>query len=414
MSAVTTPTRDRAAADERTDGVRAPRRGRVHRIAVAVLMGLTVAFVGAVVMGAGLDAEPGTGPRLGGDFPAFYGAGSIVWDGDLDRLYDADRQQQAQEGLGVDGYLAFAYPPHVALGYAPFGALDFRVSYALHSLLTTAALVLALGLLRPVVPALKNHFVPVVAAAITFFPLFTALGGGQNTGFTVLAFAAVWRALDDDQEVVAGLVIGLLLYRPQYALPLGGLVLLRGHGLATVTAATTALITWAGTSVIMGRSWLVEWLDQVRPFIERDAEVNAANSISVLGFLHALFGTEDTLVNVVGFVGAGAVVAILMRLWWRGHVPLAQGIGAAAAGVLLISPHTMFYDAGLLVIAVLAVAAPGTEAAQRFALLLGVAVWLTAWVHLSNDALGATPLILVVASVFAISVRPDLSTRLAR
>ena len=84
-------------------------RGRADRLAKAVLVALALAFVMAVVDGAGLGGSGG-GARLGGDYPAFHAAGSIVLDGELAELYDADRQQAAQTDLGVDGYLAFAFP----------------------------------------------------------------------------------------------------------------------------------------------------------------------------------------------------------------------------------------------------------------------------------------------------------------
>jgi len=156
------------------------------------------------------------------------------------------------------------------------------------------------------------------------------------------------------------------------------------------------------TAIALGPAWLGHWFEQVGPFIERDAEVNAANSISILGFLQAIFGTESTLVLIVGVAGAATVVATLMFLWWRtDRFSLADRMGALAIGVLLISPHTMFYDATTMTIAGAALLARAAESEPRFnrgAVL--AAIWLAAILHFANDTLGATPLAIIVVGCF--------------
>ena len=59
-------------------------RPRVERLSKAVLLALAVAVVMVVVSGAGLGEGAADGARLGGDYPAFHGAGSIVADGDIE------------------------------------------------------------------------------------------------------------------------------------------------------------------------------------------------------------------------------------------------------------------------------------------------------------------------------------------
>src|SRR5947207_9971002 len=82
---------------------------RLDRIAKAVLFALVVAFLVTVLSGSGSDTAAG---RVGGDYPAFYGAGRIVLDGDAAHLYDVKRQEQAERDLFAgnhDGLLYFAY-----------------------------------------------------------------------------------------------------------------------------------------------------------------------------------------------------------------------------------------------------------------------------------------------------------------
>ena len=131
---------------------------RLERAARAVLVAFVVAFLVTVATGSGSSTAAG---RLGGDYPAFYSAGRIVLEGDASRLYEPGRQEQAQNDLfggEHDGFLYFAYPTPVAALYTPFAALPYRLSYALHTLLMAGALVLALRVLRPIVPMLGRRF----------------------------------------------------------------------------------------------------------------------------------------------------------------------------------------------------------------------------------------------------------------
>lgn len=392
-------------------------RARLNRISVAVLVALAIAFIAAVQSATGLS-ESATGQatdsRLGGDFPAFYAAGAIALDGDFDELYVAERQQAAQAGLGLDGYLAFAYPPYVAVGYAPLAALGFRAGYALHTVLMAAALVGALALLRKPVPVIGRFWLPTIAAALAFYPVFRAVGGGQNTAVTILLVAGVWRFLDDDRDFAAGVAGGLLLFRPQYAIPLIGLMGLSRRWRAVGGAVGVGAALWAATASFMGSSWVTSWLDQVVPFVETDAEVNAGNSISILGFLHAVLGSDSSLALVMGLVGAAAVAGLLSWMWLRPEqfdLPIRMGL--AAMGMLLMSPHTMFYDAGLLVIAGAAFLAirTGETGGEGAASVLPVlaAGWVAVLVHpLFAGYLRATPLALVVIGLFGLGVRQHL------
>ncbi len=381
----------------------------VRRFSSAALVALLLAVVMATVMAAGLgdvadgSTNAGEGPRLGGDYPAFYGAGSIVWEGDLDALYEAERQELAQTGLGLDGYLAFAYPPHVATAYAPLGALPFQASYLIHTLLMAAAYIAALWLLSPVVPLIKRWRLPLLAAGFTFYPLAVATGGGQNASLSVLAFAAVWRGLHEDREWLAGVAAGLTMYRPQYALPLIGLMLLSKHWKAVGSAIGTTAATWGITAAVFGMNWVSEWLDAVLPFVERDAEVNADNSISALGFFQAAFGVDSTFAFIIGLTISASAVLTLMYLWSKPHrFALADRMGAVAIGSLLISPHTNFYDAALLVIAALAILAGSNQEAAPIGLL--IVGWIGALIHPLTEGVRATPMAILVFAAFVAMV----------
>lgn len=385
-----------------------PTRPRADRLAKAVLLALAVAVGMAVLSGAGLGEGAADGARLGGDYPAFHAAGSIAAAGDFDALYDPVRQEREQLGLGIDGYLAFAYPPHVAVAYAPLSMLGFRIGYLVHTVLMSGALLLALTILRRPVPFIADNFWPVTAAAFTFLPLFTAIGGGQNTALTVLLLAAFWRGLHDDSPVLSGVAAGLMLFRPQYGVPLVGVLILSRNVRSAGVAAAVGAATWLATVPLLGVGWVSTWVEQVLPFAERDAEVNAANSISILGFLQAVLGAESTPALLLGGLGALAVIGVVAAAWIRvDDTTLEDRMALTALGLLLMSPHTMFYDAGVLVVGAVSLfagagAGAGAVVDRSAAIRFAVVLWLLGLSHLAASALGATPLALVVLGTFVV------------
>ena len=59
----------------------------------AALLAIAVAFLICLFSGEGGQILSG---KLGGDFPAFYGAGRIVLDGNVDQLYNVEQQLAEQ------------------------------------------------------------------------------------------------------------------------------------------------------------------------------------------------------------------------------------------------------------------------------------------------------------------------------
>jgi len=343
------------------------------------------------------------GGRVGGDFPAFYSAGGLVADGNIDNLYDPTAQAAEQAKLlgGEDGFLAFAYAPHVALAYAPLSLVGYRLAYVLHTGLMVGALVLALGLIRPMVGVVDRWFALTVASTIGFYPVFMAVGGGQNTALSLLLLVVVWRSLRDGRDATAGIAVALLMFRPQYAVPLLGLLFVGRHMKAVGWAVAGTAATWMTDAILLGPAWLSEWLHSVGPFVSLDADVNGHNAVSIVGFTQATLGSDSAIAVVFGTLGSIAVAITLARVWRSPSVGLDRQMALTAVGLVLLSPHTMFYDAGLIVItmAVLVDAAP----LRRWPLVAAVSA--SSLLQVSSTSLGFSPFAPVVAVVFLIALR---------
>lgn len=374
-----------------------------------ILGTMVVVLVLVTATGDGTDTATG---RLGGDFPSFFGAGSIVADGDAADLYEADRQIAAQADLLEEpgDYLYFAYPPFFSYPYAALSRLGYRPAFLLHTLLMGVALWGAVRLARPLVPRLlpsAEYELAAVTVSLLFYPILRSLLGGQNTTLTLLLLVAVWRLAADGRDGAAGLVLALMLYKPQFGLVYVALFLVARRWRIVASWAGGAIALYVVAALGFGARWVGEWLEQVRGFGERNLEVNGDLMVSAVGFFQNLLGSGVAALVLAGFVIVG-VTAVLLPPWWRRGVS-PEGVGLAAAGIVLLAPSALYYDAGLAVASL----AVGLALGYRHAIGFTVGAFVGSWSQLLAFALGFSPLFLLVVVVLVWAVwnerRPAVS-----
>lgn len=394
----------------------------VRILPVAVVAGVVVAIVVAAFAGGGAST---VGGRLGGDFPAFYAAGRMVIEGAGNELYDpaaqaafqlpfypeserppavAELQRSADPGSG--GFLYFAYPPFTAIAYAALAILPYRLAFVAHGLLSVLALWGAVHLVRPLLPrALRNGRDELVAVAVLLatYPILRAVLGGQNTAFTLLLLAALWRFASDDRHALAGLSLAALAYKPQFGLLAVLLVVAARRWRILAWWALGAGIAYAMGAVLVGWGWPAEWLNQTGVFNDENLVVNGDLMVSAIGWFRGLFGIEPTWPIVVGLAVAAVVGLIAAVQWWRAGI----GTGAIALGATAIvvgAPSALYYDAGL------AVASAGVGVDRRWAGSTAALIGFVAvsWSQIAAGALGWSPLFPVLLVVFAWAARSIL------
>ncbi len=272
---------------------------------------------GVAIVGGGLFAlattdgvARGSG-RIGGDFVAFHAAGRMVLEGHASELYDPRAQARFQAdtlpGERAGAAVPFAYPPYVAVLFAPFGALPFRLAYLLHLLLALAATVGAALALAAAFPRLAEDRLAVVGALLALWPLWHATEIGQNTAFSLLLFAIMTWAVRRERDALLGLSAGLLLFKPPLAcfalLALVGLRRWRALGAASVVA----LGFYALGALVLGPSWPSTWVHALARFARLDATDDLAFGISLWSLgRHASpwLGPALALLGAVGLAAA--------------------------------------------------------------------------------------------------------------
>lgn len=360
---------------------------RLRVYPIALLATIAAALVLATVVYD--EAHPTS--RLGGDYPAFYAAGSIALDGDWDELYSDELQQTEQAGLIDDegGFLYFSYPPFVAAAYAPLSGIDYRWSFLLHTALMSFALFVSIKLAWPWLEDRGWPVVAVFAVAVAFYPLLRAVPGGQNTAFSLLLLAAAVRLDRDEMPFLAGLVLAMLLFKPQFGVVLLPLMLVARRWRMVGGWMVGAAGLYALSAVLMGGSWIADWWTQAGTFRDINVGANGFNFISVPGFVVNLLGVDSVWALVIGY-GLAAIVGLAVALfWWRNpHSSPLERFALAAAAVVVVAPQTLFYDAGLLLLGLVALL---PFVSMRMALFLGGLVALS-WLGVLAEDLGWSPL----------------------
>jgi hypothetical protein len=319
----------------------------------AILAGFALGFFISLLSGRGATTLTG---RLGADYPAFYGAGKIIAEGDGQSLYQSKRLALAEQGLfpsEENAFMPFPYPVFVAFVYSPLALLSYRVSYIIHTLLMVGALLFGLQLLRPMSRASAEHFFFVFALLVSYYPLLRSIIGGQNTVISFLLVSLLWRAVKDDHDFRAGIFLGLLLFKPQYGLPFMGLFLLSGRWKVTMIGAMTGLAEWAVGVWLSGWAWIGEWLKYANWVSSVAATIDKHNAVSWIGFFGGISSAGSTLGTVAGYLLACVTVAITCKAWWRSawSDDFTAQMALAVSCIILVPPHVCYYDAGLLVFA---------------------------------------------------------------
>ena len=365
-----------------------------EKTAVSRLTLYPIAIVIAVAIGVSVGAAIAEqeGDRYGGDYPAFYGAGKIASVGEWDDLYDLNAQIEAQAELHSDEEPSarfFAYPPQVALVYRPFAAVGFFPSYLAHTLLMGLLLLGSTLLARPMIPWLRNRVSLGMAAALLFWPMFRTVTGGSNTAITLFIVVAAWRLVHDDRQVMAGVVLAGLFYKPQFALPMIGLFLLGRYWRVVGGAVAGSLVFYASGVALRGWGWVAEWLDVASEFGRIDAEINGHSAISFIGFAENQFGVGWSAPVAVAWLLAVGTAGFLSVLWWRsGGENLDRLLAITMPGILLLSLHAMSHD-GAVVVITMAVAA-GFWTRDRWLPWIA-AVWLLGASQLFIKQIGWSP-----------------------
>jgi hypothetical protein len=367
---------------------------------IAVLVGLFLSLIILFFTSFGSKYFLG---RIGGDFAAFYSSGQIIGKYGFEELYNINRQAELQKSLlsSHEVVLPFAYPPFVALICYPLSLLSFRDAYTVCVFCNLVAVLITLAIIRTEQEWIERYFCLGILFSLTFYPLFRSIFGGQNTPLTMMLIALVWKSVIRNRLSWAGIFLGAMLLKPQFAVPIVGLLFVSGNIRVAITAGMVGVIIVIISGLYMGVDTYFRWFEFLRWFAEYDAMENKHNAVSWIGFLDSCFGIKNTLAIITGYALSLLTIIVTVLIWRypESKVKFDDKMGIAIVSLLLIPPHVMYYDVGLIVMSLSMSMGRIKQDATFF-----VSIWLFGLTQIFGVDLGFSPLFFLVLSIFIIQL----------
>ncbi len=296
-----------------------------------------------------------SGKLYGGDFITFVAAGRTIVDGNGEQLYDLGSQRAAQHALShrndAKSFLPFVNPPLLAIAWAPLAILPYRLAYLASVLASVAALIAGLRALKPHLPRLSDSWDVTILLIATFLPVAMAITSSQNTTFSFALLAWTYAALCRRADRVAGLGVGLLFFKPHFALILCILLAWNKKWATLLVAGGAAIVHYLIGAAFCGIDWPFAMLRCIRDYLPLEVQANGAQSISLWGFCSYSLPTSIAVPIAVVLIGGASLILFRCTRAIR-FGDQASGVqwGLIVTGIVMLSPHTQWYDAGLLVI----------------------------------------------------------------
>jgi hypothetical protein len=314
--------------------------------------------------------------RIGADHVQYFVVGRLVDEGQAEEMYDlpTTTARQAQiGGEGWEGVLPFRYPPFYAICFAPTSRLPYEASWLVWTAASLLALLLAGRLIG--VPLLGW-----IGWALSFYPVFAAVSFGQNSLFSLLLLSAVFALWSAERPFVAGLVAGLLLYKPPILVGVAVLWLLdlRRSWRALLGLSLTG-VALAALSFLMLPDATWRYIQSLGENVTMQNRASLAKLYSGQGFVMLLMPHPDWVTRAVSLLISVVGLIVFVALCWpvRDRKPLAFALAVLATPWL--SPYAMVYDWSILLLpaALLWRERPGQ---RPLWLVLFALVWLAALV----------------------------------
>ena len=340
--------------------------------------GLVAAFLLTILIGNSLLSKDRavTWDMLGHDFLPFYYGGTCALTGHYEQLYDLPATRAFEFKVGSEAGLALGTsfgpwwnPPFAAWMFAPFAKLPYLE--ALHAWWTISAVcfIAALYLLCTMLRGGWKTQLLVPFLTLMAMPCVQAFCHGQNTFVSLLLLTItvwLWRK---DQPLSAGILCGLLFYKPQLGATIAAVLCLHqgrrailGVCLTAATLTVINILTMPGTlhEFIYHMPLNLHWIQEQNPY-------RWERHVTLKAFWRLLF-QRDAVGPMIPVARSFWLASEAAMLWALGTLILKslrdksasqrdRLISASIAAMPLLMPFYFDYDLMLLAVALVVYAA---------------------------------------------------------
>jgi len=348
-------------------------RERVRMIAAAVLIASLAGLLYLVVTANGLvDLQ---GRPLGTDFSNFYAAGTYVLDGDPEAPFDLARQHAREQEIfgAATPFYGWHYPPFLLGVAAVLALMPYGVALATWQAATFGLYLVAIWAILTFGWRPSNAGTPLsereksspdrlwILLAVAFPAVLVNIGHGQN-GFLTAALLGGGLVVLDRRPLLAGILFGLLAYKPQFGLMIPIALVASGRWRSFVTAAATVAILAVATTLAFGPHVWPAFLDSTR-FTRLVALEQGDTGWYKIQSVFAWARMWGASISVAYAIQGALTVALGVTLAWLWRSTASYPLKAAALclAAILATPYTFDYDMMVVAPAITFLVADGFE-----------------------------------------------------
>jgi hypothetical protein len=367
---------------------------RVRGYSLILLGVCAIAMVGWIALSDGLIDR--NGKPLGTDFSNPYAAGTLALAGRPIDAYDPALQYAAEKAVfgGRDvPFYGWHYPPF----FFAVAAIVAALPYAWGLLIWLAASLAAyLAVIRAILPRSETLLV-----ALAYPAVFVNIGHGQN-GFLTAALLGGALHLLDRRPWLAGVLIGLLAYKPQFGV-LIPLALLAGGRWTTIGAAAATIMALLAVSTVTLGGGIWQAFTDSTAFTQTVVLEQGGTGWEKIqsAFSAARMWGADLYTGYAVQIALALTVAASLAWLWQSDAAFDLKASALATASLLATPYVLDYDLVALAVSIAFFARHGqTHGFRDYEISLLAAAWIMPL--LARGLTGATgiPLGLIVLLAF--------------
>ena len=291
------------------------------------------------------------------DFVLYYSGAKIFNDGNGAQLYDLQVQREYQKEFGVANQnrdLPFNHLPYELLLLVIPAKFSVPVAHSLWAAINILLLAVILLRLSPFVEGRHRWLFALMLFA--YFPTLTALKMGQDSVITTFLLVETFVSLKRKRYAIAGGLLALGLYKPQFVLPMVGIFLLHRRWSSIFGFLFTGLLLGVLSLAMVGWNGLLGLFSLWLPMTQRGHVVWPELMTNLRGLMYMILdlGGLSGATNILTLAFSILVYVITLLLWPRSADERNElfdlRFALAVAMTALVSFHLYSYDGTLLAI----------------------------------------------------------------
>ena len=337
-------------------------RERVRLWSLALLAASLCGLAFLVVTSDGLNDYQGR--PLGTDFSNVYTAGRMVLDGRAADAFDPRLEHAAEQAIFGEKtpFYGWHYPPFFLALAAALALMPYQLALLVWQGVT---LVLYLLAIRAIVASRGREESGEASLwlllALAYPAVFVNLGHGHN-GFLTAALIGFALVILDTRPILAGILFGLLAYKPQFGVMIPLVLLATGRWRTLFAAsATVAALIVAATLAFGVEAWraFFTFAEYTRTVVLETGETGWHKIQSVFSWAR-MWGAPVSLAYAMQ--GAVTLLVAAALIWlWRSRESFALKAAALCLGAMLATPYSLDYDLMVLAPAIAFLTIDGFE-----------------------------------------------------